>query len=189
QDANNHYAAYVDGIGSGNLTGEPQLFNYHERFDIFSFHSFGETDSSEGKRLNGAINFFPQKNLVSVYFDDGSHGSHVAGIATGHDIDAAHGFNGLAPGAELIGLKFADNALGGVTVTNSMKRAYEYAANLAKTSTKPVVVNMSFGIGSELEGQSEMDKWLDSLLTEVPQLTVCIAAGNEGPGLSTIGLP
>jgi tripeptidyl-peptidase-2 len=189
EDTPGHFLAYLDSDGDSSLTGEKQLANYHERFDIFSFHSPDTSEHGQGKRLNGAINIFPERSVISVYFDDGSHGSHVAGIASGHSIDGQDGFNGLAPGAEVVGIKFADNTEGGVTVSNSMRRGFLYAANLATTSHKPVVVNMSFGIGSELEGRSAMDKFLDSLLTAVPELTVCISAGNEGPGLSTIGLP
>lgn len=188
QDATNHWVAYVDSDGDGSVSNEKQLTSYRERYDLFRFHS---TDSvaSSGKGLTGAINLDPARKHVSVYFDDGSHGTHVAGIAAGHDIDNQKGFNGVAPGAELIAVKFADNTAGGVTVSGSMKRAFEYAAELATTQAKPVVVNMSFGIGNELEGSSMMDKWLDSLLAAVPNLTVCVSAGNEGPGLSSIGLP
>ncbi len=188
QDQPGHWVAYVDSDGDGDLSGEKQLTNYHERFDTFEFHS---TDSaaSSGKHLTGAVNIDTARKIVSVYFDDGSHGTHVAGIAAGHDIDNEPGFNGVAPGAEVIACKFADNNAGGVTVSSSMQHAFEFAAELAKSQPKPVVVNMSFGIGNELEGGSVMDRWLDSLLTAMPNLTVCVSAGNEGPGLSSIGLP
>jgi subtilisin family serine protease len=193
EDAPGHFVAYVDSDGDRDLTNEKQLANYHERFDTFAFHAADstrhDTTGANSRHLNGAINIYPEKHIVSVYFDDGSHGTHVAGIASGHDIDGAKGFNGLAPGAEVAAIKFADNTAGGITVSGSMKRGFEYAARLAKSGDKPVVVNMSFGIGEELENQGVMNQWLDSLLAATPQLTVCISAGNEGPGLSTIGLP
>ncbi len=188
KDATDHYVAYVDSDGDQDLSDEHELTNYHEHFDTFSFHST-DTSGSSAKRLTGAINIYPERSLASVYFDDGSHGTHVAGIAAGHDIDSQKGFNGVAPGAEIVAVKFADNSAGGVTVSGSMQRAFLYASELAKSQPKPVVVNMSFGIGNELEGQSAMDKWLDSLLTATPNLTVCVSAGNDGPGLSSIGLP
>ncbi|MDP4288265.1 MAG: S8 family serine peptidase [Bacteroidota bacterium] len=183
-----HWVAYVDSDGDGDLTGERQLTNYHERFDTFEFHS-PDSVASSGKHLTGAVNIFPDRHLVSIYFDDGSHGTHVAGIAAGHDIDNEPGFNGVAPGAEISACKFADNNAGGVTVSGSMQQAFQLAAETATTQPKPVVVNMSFGIGNELEGSSVMDLWLDSLLAATPNLTVCISAGNEGPGLSSVGLP
>lgn len=189
QDGGSHFVAYIDDNADGSIADSKPVANYHEKFDIFSFHSGDTILTGNGRKLNGALNIFPEEKKVSVYFDDGSHGTHVAGIATGHDIDNQKGFNGLAPGAEVVGIKFADNTIGGVTVSGSMKRGFEYAARLARQGTKPVVVNVSFGIGSEIEGQSDMDLWLDSLLAATPQLTVCVSAGNDGPGLSTVGLP
>src|SRR5262249_40679534 len=152
--------------------------NYHEHFDTFIFHSL-DTAISSGRRLTGAVNIYPERDLISLYFDDGSHGTHVAGIASGHNIDNEEGFNGLAPGAQIIACKFADNSAGGVTVSGSMQKAFELAAQTASSQPKPVVVNMSFGIGNELEGHAVMDKWLDSLLAATPNLTVCISGGNE----------
>ncbi len=188
EDSDGHYAAYVDSDGDHDLSDEHKVTDYHEHFDTFAFHT-SDTLASEGRTLTGAVNIYPDRHIVSVYFDDGSHGTHVAGIASGHTIDNEPGFNGVAPGAQIVAIKFADNNAGGVTVTGSMQRAFLDAAAMADTQSKPVVVNMSFGIGNELEGQAEMDKWLDSLLTATPNLTVCVAAGNEGPGLSSIGLP
>ncbi|HEY3874181.1 MAG TPA: S8 family serine peptidase, partial [Candidatus Kapabacteria bacterium] len=188
EDATNHYAAYVDSDGDGDLSKEHKVTNYREHFETFAFHS-ADSLASSGRRLTGAVNIFPEENRISLYFDDGSHGTHVAGIATGHNIDKEVGFNGLAPGAQVIALKFADNNAGGVTVSGSMERAFEIAADSARNGSQPVVVNMSFGIGNELEGHAVMDKWLDSLLAATPNLTVCVSAGNEGPGLSSVGLP
>ncbi len=188
KDSADHYAAYIDSDGDGDLSNEHKVTNYHEHFDTFSFHSTDNSVSS-GRMLTGAVNIYPAQKMISVYFDDGSHGTHVAGIASGHDIDNQKGFNGVAPGAQVIAVKFADNNAGGVTVSGSMQHAFEMAAEMAKSQPKPVVVNMSFGIGNELEGQAAMDKWLDSLLAATPNLTVCVSGGNEGPGLSSIGLP
>ena len=187
-DSADHYAAYVDSDGDRNLSNEHKVTNYREHYNTFAFHS-NDSVASSGKRLTGAVNIYPERQIVSLYFDDGSHGTHVAGIASGHNIDNQTGFNGVAPGAQVIAVKFADNNAGGVTVSGSMQKAFEFAAETARSQPKPVVVNMSFGIGNELEGQSVMDKWLDSLLTATPNLTVCVSAGNEGPGLSSIGLP
>jgi tripeptidyl-peptidase II len=188
EDAPGHYTVIVDADADGSLAGEKQLFNFRERFDVLHFRP-KNTKPGESKQLNAGINVLPERELVSIVFDDGSHGTHVAGIAGGYNINGQQGFHGVAPGAEMVGIKFADNSAGGVTVSNSMRQAYLYAANLAKTQKKPVVVNMSFGIGSEIEGQSAMDKWLDSLLAATPNLTVCISGSNDGPGLSNVGLP
>ena len=70
-----------------------------------------------------------------------------------------------------------------------MKKAYEYAAAFEAAWGIPVIVNMSFGINSVEEGDDALGGWLDDLLAEHPTLTVCTSAGNEGPGLSSVGIP
>jgi len=181
--------AIIDGTGDGSVADEMPISNYKEHQEVFQFKAGKNAEEKDGRFLTGAVNIFPDEHRINLYFADGGHGTHVAGIAGGYRIDGQTGFNGVAPGAEMIALKFADNTMDGVTVTGSMKRAYEYVIKVAQETGKPVIVNMSFGIGSELEGRSAMDIWLDSLLDAHPEVTVCIAAGNDGPGLSNIGLP
>lgn len=189
QDAKDHWSAIVDGDADGSVADEPVLSNYKEHQDVFRFRSADRDSDNDGRFLTGAVNIFPEEKKINLYFADGGHGTHVAGIAGGNRIDGQTGFNGVAPGAEMIALKFADNTMDGVTVSGSMKRAYEYVVKVAQETGKPVIVNMSFGIGSEIEGRSVMDEWLDSLLDAHPEVTVCISAGNDGPGISNIGLP
>ncbi|MFI5263956.1 MAG: S8 family serine peptidase, partial [Candidatus Kapaibacterium sp.] len=189
QDAKDHWMAIVDGNADGSVADEMPLADYKEHQDVFQFRAGQNADEKDGRYLTGAVNIFPDEHRINLYFADGGHGTHVAGIAGGYRIDGQTGFNGVAPGAQMICLKFADNTMDGITVTGSMKRAYQYVIKIAQETGKPVIVNMSFGIGSELEGRSVMDQWLDSLLDAHPEVTVCIAAGNDGPGVSNVGLP
>jgi subtilisin family serine protease len=189
RDGENHYSAAIDANANGDLSDENIVTTYKEKHDLFSLRAAKNSRKNDGRFLSGAVNIFPEEKRINLFFADGGHGTHVAGIAAGHDIDGQTGFNGVAPGAELVVLKFSDNTMGGVTVSGSMKKAYEYIIKTAKESGKPVIANMSFGIGSEIEGQSSMDKWLDSVLDEHPEVTVCISASNDGPGISNIGLP
>lgn len=188
QDKPNHYVAIIDGDADGDIAGEPTLSNFKENGDLVRLRN-SRKERHDERFLSAAVNIFPDEHRINLYFADGGHGTHVAGIAAGCNIDGQQGFNGVAPGAELVALKFADNTMGGVTVTNSMKHAYEYVVKLAQESGKPVIANMSFGIGNELEGKAVMDLWLDSILDAHPEVVVCISAGNEGPGISNIGIP
>jgi len=61
-------------------------------------------------------------------------------------------FERLAPGAQLLGLKIANSAQGSVTTTGSMLRAMDYAIRFAQTRHQPLVLNLSFGVGNEVEG-------------------------------------
>lgn len=181
--------AFVDTNADGNLADEKPLRSYKERFDTFTF---AQKDTTKLPVMTCALNIFLDELRVVLHFDDGAHGSHVAGIAAGYNIYATPtqpGYNGIAPGAELVSLKISDGAIGQLSTTGSMKKAYDYAARLALLQPKPVVVNMSFGVASELESNADMEKYLDSLLEATPNLYVVVSNGNEGPGISSTGLP
>ncbi len=54
------------------------------------------------------LNVLPEEKIVSFHFDDGSHGTHVAGIAGGYQIGGID-FNGIAPGANMMSMKLGNN--------------------------------------------------------------------------------
>jgi hypothetical protein len=70
-----------------------------------------------------------------------------------------------------------------------MIRAIDYAINFAAHRRLPLVLNMSFGVGNEREGAARIDQMIDSVLTRHPDVVFTISAGNDGPGLSTMGFP
>ena len=126
---------------------------------------------------------------LDLYFDNSSHGTHVAGIAAGHNMFGVQGFDGVAPGAQILGLKIADNARGGISVTGSIVRAMNYAADFAQQRNLALVLNLSYGVGNELEGSAAIDSIIDDFALRHPEVLFVIAAGNDGPGVSTVGFP
>lgn len=178
------WVVYFDTNADGDLTDEKPLRNYKENQDAFLIpNKKGLSPFTFG------LNIFPEDKIVSLHFDDGSHGSHCAGIAAGYDIGGI-GMNGVAPGAKVISLKLGNNNYtGGATVTESMKKSYLYVDKLSKELGVPCIVSMSYGVGSEIEGRADIEKFLDDLLRKNPYLYVCVSNGNNGPGLSSAGLP
>jgi tripeptidyl-peptidase II len=183
-DHNGDWTSYFDTNCNGDLSDEKPVKDYHKNFDTFKIEN-----TKSLTPFTFAINIFPDENILSLHFDDGSHGTHVAGIASGYLIDGSS-LNGVAPGANLVSLKIGNNNYpGGATVTGSMKNAYLFADSISKIRKEPCIINMSFGIGTEIEGASEMEKFLDTLMKNNPYLYICLGNGNEGPGISTTGLP
>lgn len=179
---------FVDTDGDRDWSDEKALRNYHVAYDSFSFARARKEEQLP--KLTCAVNVFPKKRTVVIHFDDGGHGTHVAGIAAGYRMNGQEGFDGIAPGARIISLKIGDNRLsGGATTTGAKKRAFEYAARYAREHGVPVVCNLSYGINSEREGESDIDRFLDKLCKANPNLIVCSSAGNNGPGLSSVGTP
>src|SRR4029077_11051366 len=99
------------------------------------------------------------------------------------------GFDGVAPGAQLLGLKIANAARGGISVTGSMQRAMAYAARYAEQRNMPLVVNLSLGVGNEREGHAVIDSIVNAFLVAHPAVVFTISAGKAGPGLSPLGSP
>jgi len=179
-----YWVIYFDTNGDGDLSDEKPLRNYKVNQDAFFINN-----QSGLPLLTMGINVLPEEKIVSLHFDDGAHGTHVSGIVTGYSIGGI-GLNGIAPGAKLISLKLGNNIYsGGATVTESMKNAYLYADKISKEQEIPCIINMSFGIGSEVEGKAEMELFLDKLTKNNPYLYISLGNGNEGPGISNSGLP
>lgn len=184
--ATDGWVLLTDTDGDRSLTGERPVHDY-----LVARETFGWSRRGGQPLMTMAANFAngagePQLDLV---FDLGSHGSHVAGIAAGHDLYGVPGFSGVAPGAQLLGLKIALSAQGSVTTTGSIMRAVDYAIRFAQGRRLPLVLNLSFGVGNEIEGRVRIDSLVDSVLAVHPEVAFTISAGNDGPGLSTVGFP
>jgi tripeptidyl-peptidase II len=176
----------ADSDGDGSLAGERAIHDY-----LAGREHFGWGPKGSEPRVNVAANFGEQNGAptLDLVFDTGGHGTHVSGIAAGHDLYGVAGFDGVAPGAQLLGLKIANSAQGGISTTGSMLRAMDYAIRFAQARHLPLVLNMSFGVGNEIEGQARIDGIVDSVLAQHADVVFAISAGNDGPGLSTIGFP
>jgi tripeptidyl-peptidase-2 len=172
--------------GDGSLANERPVHDYLVARESFGWAATGRTPS-----LAFAANFAEAAGepVLDLYFDNSGHGTHVAGIAAGNDIYGVPGFDGVAPGAELLGLKISNNAQGGISTSGSMLAALKYALRTAEQRQRQLVINMSFGVGNELEGSARVEHVIDSILALHPNVVFTISAGNDGPGLSTLGFP
>jgi subtilisin family serine protease len=136
------WVLFADTDGDGSLANERPVHDY-----LVGRETFGWARRGARPRVNVAANFSegtaaPRLDLV---FDTGAHGTHVSGIAAAHDLYGVTGFDGVAPGAQLLGLKIANSANGGISTTGSMLRALDYAIRFATARRLPLVLNMSFG--------------------------------------------
>ncbi len=184
QRAEDDWVAVVDLDADGNLSDEVPLTDYSISHKPLHFRGGNTTP------VNIALKLLPDDQAVVFHFDASGHGTHVAGIAAGFKINGQQGLNGIAPGARIISLKIGDDRLSGAaSVTGSMEKAFDFAAAYADTSSRAVVVNLSYGIGAEWEGHGDLEYYINTLLDEHPNLNICTSAGNEGPGLSSVGLP
>jgi tripeptidyl-peptidase II len=178
----------LDKNGDGDLEGENPLTDFAENRQQFQLE--GKDRHEQYLPMNMALNIDGEKKEAVFVMGSGSHGTHVAGIAAGYKIDGQENYNGIAPGAYIISCKIGNNSFsGGATVPGSMISAWRYAVKRAKELKMPLVIQMSYGIGSEDEGQSKIEELIDTLLAENPEVSATVSNGNEGPQISTAGLP
>lgn len=179
---------YVDENSNGNIDDENPKFSFKYNLDYFNFFS-----GDKGKRpiVVMSANIDPNSQKMIINTCDGSHGTHCGGIACGYEIYNSKGNNGVAPGAYIVSLKIGSNLLsGGATTTESMKKAYLYGIEFLKESgIKYGVFSMSYGIGSENPGRSEIEKFLNEFALKHQNIVIVNSNGNNGPGINSTGNP
>ncbi|HKC47692.1 MAG TPA: S8 family serine peptidase [Gemmatimonadales bacterium] len=180
--ASDGWVVFFDSNLNGSFEDEQPLHDYRQG---------RETIALGRQPLTLAANFSDSSGVPSLdlYFDSYAHGTHVAGIAAGHWLFGVAGFDGVAPGAQVIGLKIANDARGAITVSGSIQRAMQYAARFATERGLPLVMNLSFGVGNEQEGHAAIDSIVNAFLVAHPNVVLAVSAGNDGPGLSTVSFP
>jgi subtilisin family serine protease len=184
--ATDGWVLFADTDGDGSLANERPVHDFLEGYETFGWAAAGRPAPVAVAANIGDSAGSP---TLDLFVDTGNHGTFVSGVAAGHDLYGVTGFDGVAPGAQLLGLKIANNAQGGISVTGSMLRAMDYAIRFAERRRMPLVMNMSFGVGNEAEGAARIDYLVDSVLAAHPDLVFTVSAGNDGPGLSTLGFP
>jgi len=116
------------------------------------------------------------------YFDGNGHGTHVGGTIAGNGTASGGKYVGVAPKADLIAAKVLDST--GSGSFSGVIAGLEWA-----TEQKPHVMNLS--LGANVQGSCDgtdpvclaVDKAMDL------GIAMCVAAGNAGPGSSTVGTP
>lgn len=148
------------------------------------FNHINFKDENGTSRVKIAAAYDAQKKTTLVYntpediatlttdSSNDSHGTHVAGIATGSYY--GNNFYGMAPESDIIlyGLGYDMST---TNILNGVKTVFDYADSV----NKPAVVNMSLGtnIGSH-DGSDSFNKALDKLTGNGK--IILIASGNEG---------
>ena len=145
----------------------------------------------DGKIVNGP-DFSIESGLDETrHLDTYGHGTHLAGIIAGNDVDDAEEklskdeFQGVAPDARIVNLKVADNT-GAVDVSQVIAAIDWVVANRNANGLNIRVLNLSYRVESDHPYQH------DPLARAVENawdagIVVVVAAGNDGE--STEALP
>jgi serine protease AprX len=112
--------------------------------------------------------------------DGHGHGTHVAGIIAGSGEASGGRYIGLAPQARLLVAKvLRDNGSG---MTSDVMAGVDWAVQQGAH-----VLNLSLGSDGPCDGSDALSTMCDEAVNQ--GVVVCVAAGNSGPGASTVGSP
>ncbi|WP_283685183.1 S8 family peptidase [Parablautia sp. Marseille-Q6255] len=119
-------------------------------------------------------------------YDDASHGTHVSGILCGDGSSSGGRYCGIAPGCSLIHLKVLDR--NGEGSMEELIRAIHWVI-VNKEKYRIRIMNIS--AGTTLGEQAKSGTLLVNAVEEAwdAEIVVVVAAGNLGPGPSTVTVP
>ncbi|WP_053955269.1 S8 family serine peptidase [Inediibacterium massiliense] len=188
KDENNEYKiVYVDTDLDGDFRNEQPLKPYDEGVQkenkryVTNFPRMRYEKQYPDAVVNFVVSKLEKRDneiFLNIAFDGGEHGTHVAGIAAGNGKD----LKGVAPGANIMALKVLGT--NGKGSTQSIIKAMNYAAEHGAD-----IVNMSLGASLDINDGKNIEALLADELTQKYGTIFCISAGNEGPGINTIGSP
>lgn len=117
--------------------------------------------------------------------DAGGHGTHVAGLVAGDGTLSSGLYTGVAPNANIISVRVIDST-GASNISTVLRGLQWILANRATYNIR--VVNLSLGATPAGSYKSDVLATAAEVLT-FAGMAVVVAAGNTGPGASTITTP
>ncbi|MBO8174681.1 MAG: S8 family serine peptidase [Thermococcus sp.] len=179
---------YIDTDNDLNLTDETPIHLFSETGDVAVFNT-----SKVGVVL---ADYDPSGTYVVLGWDGHGHGTHVAGTIAGvglPDDPVFAGVYGVAPNAQIIAVRVLVSwGFGYMSwIIDGMIYASIYGPDwMPFSGDEADVISMSLGGLAEYnDGTESPENFYVNYLTELTGVTFVIAAGNEGPGLNTVGSP
>ncbi|CAM5441893.1 S8 family serine peptidase [Streptomyces tanashiensis] len=123
-----------------------------------------------------------KRDFVNIGLVESSHGTHVAGITAANGLFGGK-MSGAAPGAKIVSSR-ACTWSGGCTNTALTEGMTDLVVNRGVD-----IVNMSIGgLPQQNDGDNVRSRLYTRLIDQYG-VQLVISAGNEGPGINTIGDP
>ncbi len=177
---------YFDATGTGDFRESKSLHSFNsstETMEVFA-EKIG-FDLTEDKLADAAgTGTITVRAASLVGYDPGNHGTHVAGIAAGGKVIANDPDDTLAKGVASEAAIYMNRVCSNNAGCNETEAFVDLATNGGVD-----VINMSLGGLSPMNDGYGVTEALINRLTTLTNTLFVISAGNEGPGIQTVGSP
>jgi subtilisin family serine protease len=172
---------YVDANLNHSFADEPAMTDYKVRYDTGTF-GVDNPATAVRESVPFVVQTDGQNKFVNIGIVSGAHGTHVAGIAAGKGFFGG-AFNGAAPEAQIVAVR-ACLFVSGCTA-HALIEGMIYLEKQANVD----VINMSIGgLPALNDGNTTRDLLYNRLINQY-KAQMFLSAGNDGPGVNTIGDP
>jgi serine protease AprX len=162
--------------------GDGDRAHYSARDHTIAILDTGIDGAHQDFRAGKIIAWQDFVNKRTAPYDDEGHGTHVASIVAGA-VNAA-GVGGVAPAAALVGVKTLSAE--GEGAISQIAQAVEWCIS-NKNRYGIQVINLSATTSESGNGTDALSRTLNRAVDA--GIVVCVAAGNDGPNLRTVGTP
>jgi subtilisin family serine protease len=172
---------YVDTNQNNSFADDMAMTDYKVRYDV-NYFGTDNPATPVAERMPFVVQTDGRNKVVNIGIVAGAHGSHVAGIAAGNSLFGG-AMSGVAPGAQIVSVRVCLFIAG--CTSHAMIEGMIYAAKQANVD----VINMSIGGLPALNDGNNARATLYDRLIEQSNVQIFISAGNNGPGMNTVGDP
>ena len=173
--------AWVDTNQNNNFADDMGMKNYKVNYDV-NYFGVDNPATVVAERMPFVVQTDGARKVINIGIVSGAHGSHTAGISAGNNLFGG-AMSGAAPGAKLVSVRVCLFTAGCTAI--ALVEGMIYAAKQANVD----VINMSIGGLPALNDGNNARAALYNRLIEQSNVQMFISAGNDGPGMNTIGDP
>ncbi|HST47976.1 MAG TPA: S8 family serine peptidase [Jatrophihabitans sp.] len=171
----------VDTNSNRDFSDDAAMTDYAKKFDIGHFGTDNPATQAQ-ETLPFVVQTDGKNKVVNIGIVSGEHGTHVAGITAANGMFGG-AMSGAAPGAKLKAVRVC------MFITGCTSHALIEGMTFLAKQGNVDVINMSIGGLPALNDGNNTRSVLYTRLVDQYNVQIFISAGNNGPGLNTIGDP
>jgi subtilisin family serine protease len=172
---------WVDTNQNNNFADDMAMTDYKVNYDV-NYFGTDNPATAVAERMPFVVQTDGKNKFVNIGIVSGAHGSHVAGIMAGNSLFGG-AMSGVAPGAKIVSVRVCLFIAG--CTASALIEGMIYAAKQSNVD----VINMSIGGLPALNDGNNARAELYDRLIEQSNVQMFFSAGNNGPGMNTVGDP